>query len=336
MGFADLKWFGVEGDYRVLVTDLLGPNLNELFALCGLRFSLKTVLLLADQLISRMKTMHSFSYTHGSVKPENVVIGSGETRSVVYMIDFGRSRQFQDPVEGTHISEHCYAGCYKGSFFSINTCKGIEYSRRDDMQSIGYMLMFFLRGSLPWQSFKGRDADTRKQQVSTDMLCRGYPVEFKNYLTHVESLEFEACPDYDYLRDMFKSLFLRSGYEDDGMYDWQILKLQQVKFNETSAELKSPPLAGEAIVCAQPNEKPPSNGQTAATAAGATEAASTDTPSTLSSNTSELPPPPADSDADTCSTEALVTHGMALPLVDSVSGNQAPSTCAEPPLLPPL
>ena len=230
-----MKWFGSEGDYNVLVIDLLGPSLEDLFNYCGKRLSLKTVLMLADQMISRLEFMHSRSYIHRDVKPDNFLIGVGSKMHVVHIIDFGLAKKFQDPRSGRHIP-YLEGKNLTGTarYASINTHLGIEQSRRDDMESLGFVLMYFLRGSLPWQGLKANTKKQkyqrileRKQASHPEILCRGYPNEFRDYFAHCSSLNFEDRPDYRYLKRILKELFDKQGYEDDGLYDWDAIKKQE-------------------------------------------------------------------------------------------------------------
>ncbi len=102
MGFPSIKWFGGEGDYNVLVMELLGPSLEDLFNYCGKKFSLKTVLMLADQMISRVEYLHSRCYLHRDIKPENFMVGIGSRANICYLIDFGLAKKYQDPRTGRH------------------------------------------------------------------------------------------------------------------------------------------------------------------------------------------------------------------------------------------
>lgn len=231
-GIPGVKWFGSEGDYNVLVIDLLGPSLEDLFNFCGKRLSLKTTLMIADQMISRLEFMHSRSYIHRDVKPDNFLIGAGSRKHVIHVIDFGLAKKYQDPRNGRHIP-YIEGKNLTGTarYASINTHLGIEQSRRDDMESLGFVLMYFLRGSLPWQGLKANTKKQkynrimeRKQATHPEQLCRGYPSEFKDFFAHCSSLGFEDRPDYRYLKRIFKDLFERQGFEDDGMFDWDILK----------------------------------------------------------------------------------------------------------------
>ena len=236
-GIPGLKWFGSEGDYNVLVIDLLGPSLEDLFNYCGKRFSLKTVLMLADQMISRLEFMHSRSYIHRDVKPDNFLIGTGSKKHICHVIDFGLAKKFQDSRTGRHIA-YIEGKSLTGTarYASINTHRGIEQSRRDDMESLGFVLMYFLRGSLPWQGLKAstkrqkyQRIQERKQGTFPDELTKSYPTEFKDYFAHCSSLGFEDRPDYRYLKRIFKDLYERNSFEDDGIFDWDNLKMKQLK-----------------------------------------------------------------------------------------------------------
>ncbi|KAK1312252.1 Casein kinase I isoform delta-like [Acorus calamus] len=234
-GIPNIRWFGVEGDYNVLVMDLLGPSLEDLFNFCSRKLSLKTVLMLADQMINRVEYVHGKSFLHRDIKPDNFLMGLGRRANQVYIIDFGLAKKYRDASTHQHIpyrENKNLTGTAR--YASMNTHLGIEQSRRDDLESLGYVLMYFLRGSLPWQGLK---AGTKKQKyekisekkvsTSIEALCRGYPTEFASYFHYCRSLRFDDKPDYAYLKRIFRDLFIREGFQFDYVFDWTILKYQQ-------------------------------------------------------------------------------------------------------------
>ncbi|KAG6770618.1 hypothetical protein POTOM_026305 [Populus tomentosa] len=235
-GIANIKWCGVDGEDNVLVIDLLGPSLEDLFVYCGRKFSLKTVLMLADQMIARIEYMHVKGFLHRDIKPDNFLMGLGRKASQVYVIDFGLAKRYRDPTTHQHITY---------SVFDISNEPFVPYSsfifypeqsRRDDLESIGYVLLYFLRGSLPWQGLK---AATKKQKydkicekkLSTpiEVLCKSHPVEFASYFHYCHSLTFDQRPDYGFLKRLFRDLFTREGFEFDFVFDWTILKYKQTQ-----------------------------------------------------------------------------------------------------------
>lgn len=102
-GIPSVKWYGVEGDYNIMVIDLLGKSLEDLFNDCGRMFSLKTVLMLADQLLSRMEILHTRSYIHRDIKPDNFLIGIGLRSHMIFVIDFGLAKLYRNPRTHRHI-----------------------------------------------------------------------------------------------------------------------------------------------------------------------------------------------------------------------------------------
>ena len=245
IGLPFIRWFGREGEYNAMVIDLLGPSLEDLFNYCYRKFSLKTVIMLALQMIARIQYIHGRSFIHRDIKPDNFLMGTGRRGSTVHVIDFGLSKKYRDFNTHRHIpyrENKSLTGTAR--YASINTHLGIEQCRRDDLESLGYIFVYFCKGSLPWQGLK---ATTKKQKydrilekklsVSTDVLCEGLPVEFKEYLNYCKNLRFDERPDYMYLMRLFKELSIQLEYHNDHLFDWTMFRYTKVMVEKQAGEL---------------------------------------------------------------------------------------------------
>ena len=215
--------------YDVMVMDLLGTNLGDLFKECEHKFSIKTVSMLADQMISRLEYLHNMNILHRDIKPENFVMGVGNTKNTLYLVDFGLSKTFRDVKTNQHMCFRDGKGLTgTARYASVNTHQGIEATRRDDLESVGYVLVYFLRGSLPWQGISRKQSKKHRYskigQIKRDLrledLCESCPQELVEYLRYCRRLEFTEGPDYSFLRQMFRDLLKKLGYEYNYDYDW--------------------------------------------------------------------------------------------------------------------
>lgn len=237
VGIPFVRWYGTECDYNAMVIDLLGPSLEDLFNYCNRRFTYKTVLLLADQLLCRIEYIHARCFIHRDIKPDNFLMGIGRRGSQVNVIDFGLAKKYRDPRTHLHIAYRENKNLTGTARYAlVNTHLGIEQLRRDDLELLGYVLIYFCRGLLPWQGLK---AATKRQKYDrimekkmttpNNVLTKGLPNEFLEYMDYIKTLRFDDKPDYPYLRKLFRDLFKRENYRYDYVFDWTLYKFQQEK-----------------------------------------------------------------------------------------------------------
>ncbi|KAJ1606598.1 casein kinase I [Cryptosporidium canis] len=237
-----------EVNHQIMAMELLGPSLEDLFNLCHRRFSMKTILMIADQMLQRVEYIHSKNFIHRDIKPDNFLIGRGKGSRNIYIIDFGLAKRFRDPKTLQHIpyrENKNLTGTAR--YASINAHLGIEQSRRDDLEAVGYVLMYFCRnGTLPWQGIRANNKEEKYKKImekkmgtSVETLCKGYPPEFATYLHYCRVLRFEDRPDYTYLRKLFRDFMQREGYTDDSDFDWTKLESSNNKKVETSTSAQT-------------------------------------------------------------------------------------------------
>ncbi|KAK8861465.1 hypothetical protein IAR55_002285 [Kwoniella newhampshirensis] len=226
LGIPQVYYFGQEGLHNILVIDLLGPSLEDLFDMCGRKFSVKTCCMTAKQMLSRVQTIHEKNLIYRDIKPDNFLIGRPGTKgaNTIHVVDFGMAKQYRDPkTERKSLSG-------TARYMSINTHLGREQSRRDDLEALGHVFFYFLRGGLPWQGLKAatnkqkyEKIGEKKQTTPIAELVEGYPNEFSIYLNYVRKLTFDETPDYDFLRGLFDLALQNVGEQDDGQFDWMLL-----------------------------------------------------------------------------------------------------------------
>ena len=220
-GLPKILSYGKTGLYNVLIEELLGNSLYNLWKLVAL------------QIINRLEYIHSKNYIHRDIKPQNFVNGR-EDPHIIYIIDFGFSRKYRSSRTGKHIkyiNKKLAIGSL--SFISINANIGYEQSRRDDLESLGYMLIFFANDNLPWMKFEDLNINkakkclkiyNSKKTISVEKLCKGLPEEFIQYINYTRKLEFEEDPNYDYLRKLFLTILFKNQEKNDLKFFWIINK----------------------------------------------------------------------------------------------------------------
>ena len=225
-----LYFFGEQGLYYILTLELLGPSLKKLMEYVGGKFSLATTLKIGIQVLDIVKEIHGKGVVLRYLKPGNMLIGRNENKDYIYLIDFEIAKKYIR--KGQHIW-YKDGKSVKGNrkFISLNTHLGIEISRRDDIESLGYNLIYFIKGALPWSKItESHDIRDKKISTSLDELCEGLPEEFKAFVEHARNLKFEERPDYCYLNELLKKVAEKNGINIDKVeYDWNMKNNQEKK-----------------------------------------------------------------------------------------------------------
>ena len=227
--------------FTILIMDLLGESLEKKFNECNRKFSLLTVLMIMDQLVSRIEFIHSKNLLHRDIKPDNFLVGRGNKSNIIYAIDFGLSKKYRDSKTGLHIPYRdgkSLTGTAR--YASINTHLGIEQSRRDDIEALGYMMVYFLKGCLPWQGMIVNNPKKKydkikklKYDIKLEDLCAGLPKECIKFIQYARDMKFEDRPDYNYLKSLLRKAAKNNGLAfDTSKFDW-IIKEKDENNKET-------------------------------------------------------------------------------------------------------
>lgn len=207
---------------------LLGKSLEDIM-LIKKKFSIKTVCLLGYQMISILEYIHIRHIIHRDIKPDNFVMGVDSKNGTLYILDFGLAKKYRS---STTLEQYPMVNKKKltgtARYASINALEGLEQSRRDDLEAVGYVLLYFLRGSLPWQGLRIKSKEDRykkilekKRATTSSELCEGFPVEFKEYIDYTRGMDYTEEPNYEMLRAKFMKLVLEELSDKfDYVYDW--------------------------------------------------------------------------------------------------------------------
>ena len=222
-----IKSYGIIDNFNVIVMQLLGKSLDYYFAKRK-KFSLKTICLIGYQMVSILEHIHENNIIHRDIKPDNFAMGLNDLNAYLYILDFGLSKKYRDNNNSEHypmVKKKRLTGTAR--YCSINAMKGYEHSRRDDLESVGYLLVYFLKGSLPWQGQSGKTKEERNKKIldikastTTKNLCENCPKEFETYLNYIKNLEYAADPDYRMLRELITKVLIGQKFQYDFIYDW--------------------------------------------------------------------------------------------------------------------
>ena len=233
----ELKGFGIpkiisyveNEDYNIMIMELLGKSLEVIVQqYTEEKLSLKTVCMLGIEMLKILKNIHDKHYIHRDIKPDNFAIGYSD-QSQLYLLDFGLAKQYRSAKtlkQNPMLKNKKLTGTAR--YASINALRGYDQSRRDDLESVAYVLAYLLRGNLPWQGIVVKTKEEkyakilyRKQSITSEQLFFGFPNELCTYINYCKNLGYEEEPKYDYLTDLFKNIIQNQLHEEiDYKYDW--------------------------------------------------------------------------------------------------------------------
>ena len=232
IGIPKILSYGKFFNYKVLIEELLGESVYLIWKMKknNMRQKLNDICLVALQCLDRLSYIHSKNIIHRDIKPFNFLFGKKDPE-LIYLIDFGLARKYRSSRTGKHI-KFKNLKVINGSFryISLNAIRGYEQSRRDDLESLGYMLIFLINKTLPWYKVeiskigvkeKRRSIYQIKMNTSNEKLCAGLPSEFCDYISYCRNLSFEEDPDYNYLRNLFLQIIKRN----EQLPDLELIKL---------------------------------------------------------------------------------------------------------------
>ena len=242
-GIPEVITFGHNKKYNILVQTLLGNSINEIFHQNHRHFSMKDCCMIGIQMLDRIEYIHSKYIIHRDIKPDNFLVGKND-KSLIYLIDFGLAKKYMSSRTGRHC-KFCINKKWSGTsrFASANSLRGVEQSRRDDLESLCYILLLIMRGSLPWDNIFGYSENDDilliykiKKFMKPELLFSNLPKEASEFFKYCKNLDFEQKPDYNYLRSLLLDILNNQNEKNDLNFSWLIqnenLNSKKEKYNQ--------------------------------------------------------------------------------------------------------
>ena len=226
-GIVNIITCGKSGENFIMIEDLLGKSLDILYLDLSKKFTILDICQIAIQCLDRLEIVHSKGIIHCDIKPENFVIGLKDP-NVIYLIDFGLAHNYKSLQTGKHI-EFSFTGYMTGTarYASRNALRGKELSRRDDLESFIYMILYFISKKLPWQGLKAKTLGEKykkiykiKTEFNYKEFCRKYPPEITICLEYILNMSFKEKPNYDYMRELFKRILEQKKLYINDYFSW--------------------------------------------------------------------------------------------------------------------
>jgi len=271
-GIQNVLFAGPTPTHNVLVLEPLGNSLESLLnKQNNKKLSLKTVLTLGDQMLSLLEYVHGRGFIHRNISLQNFAMGFAPESKQLYLTEFGHAKRYLDPKTKVHVPyrDRRPVDVQSVMYLSVNAHNGIEQARRDDIESLCYVLIHLLKGDLPWLDIKSHTSEEvrrkvreRKAAVTPNELCQGIPTEFAQMLSYARGMFYDHKPDYKMLHSLMRTLFLKSGYSPDFVFDWTSPAVAAERQGNSRFLSATPDLQTPEISPAQ-SEAPSENGDAA-------------------------------------------------------------------------
>ena len=232
-GFPTCYDFIITDQDKILIMDYLGPNLDVIMNKLPSdennmkKFTIKTSLMIMIQGIERLKNLHEKGIIHRDIKPENFVIGPKKKERLIYLIDFGLSKKISnDKLLPSIKADRNIIGTMR--YISMNTHQGYEQGRRDDLESLFYIIIYFIKGELPWQNIKSKTRaekytkifEIKKMVTENGELIDGLPLEMGKILEYILGLNFIEKPNYLMMKNVIELILNKLNFSNDLQFDW--------------------------------------------------------------------------------------------------------------------